>query len=116
MGQPRRDSLTDGLGLPVIYGVVAVQFVQDEDLSPLSELIHGCEQLVDGGHVLLYEGLASANRLIYLFIAATAMAITIGQLQGSNILVTHDGRFISEKSIHKYIFHRKLAQTFFFSF
>ena len=82
MGQPRRDSLTDGLGLPVIYGVVAVQFVQDEDLSPLSELIHGCEQLVDGGHVLLYEGLASANRLIYLFIAATAMAITIGQLQG----------------------------------
>ena len=51
-------------------------------ICPLSELIHGCEQLVDGGHVLLYEGLASANRLIYLFIAATAMAITIGQLQG----------------------------------
>ena len=39
--------------------------VQDEDLAALSELIQGCEQLVDGGRGHPYEGLACAAGLIY---------------------------------------------------
>jgi hypothetical protein len=61
----RRDSLTERLGLPVIREVVAGQIVQDEDLAPLSALIQGCEQLVDGGSVHLYTGIICAAGLIY---------------------------------------------------
>lgn len=50
------------LGLPVVFGRVVGQAVQDEDLAPLSALVQGCEQLVDGLWVQV-EQVAAGVRL-----------------------------------------------------
>lgn len=44
----RKGFVCSPLGLTVILGHVVGQTVQNEDLAPLSALIKGCQQLVDG--------------------------------------------------------------------
>ena len=65
MRQSWCDSLTDGLDLPVIHGVVGGQVVQDEDMAPLSAGLTGA---VEESLKVFVKIISTKTTRCYLFI------------------------------------------------